>query len=97
MKKLSAYKWPGNIRELQHIMERAVILGESSWLKPSDFLLSQETEDPREDHGYRMEDVEKFTITRVLKKNRFNISKAAGELGMARTTLYRKMTKYGLS
>jgi DNA-binding NtrC family response regulator len=44
-----------------------------------------------------MEDVEKQTIQQVLEKYRYNISKAADELGMARTTLYRKMTKYGIT
>ena len=47
--------------------------------------------------GFRMEDVEKQTIQQALEKYRYNISKAADELGMARTTLYRKMTKYGIS
>jgi len=97
MKKLTAYTWPGNIRELKHIIERAVILAESSLLKPADFLLSQETTVAADADGYRMENVEKNTIVKALNKNRFNISRAAEELGWARTTLYRKMTKYGLS
>ncbi len=95
--KLCTYSWPGNIRELQHVIERAIILSDKDLLKPFDFLVMQETSRSAEPVGFRMEDVEKQTIQQVLEKHRYNISKAADELGMARTTLYRKMTKYGIS
>ncbi len=95
--KLAAYSWPGNIRELQHVIERAIILSDKDTLKPADFLIMQETSRGASPIGFRMEDVEKQTIQQVLEKYRYNISKAADELGMARTTLYRKMTKYGIS
>jgi DNA-binding NtrC family response regulator len=95
--KLSSYSWPGNIRELQHVIERAIILSDRELLKPSDFLVMQDVSRVADPAGFRMEDVEKQTIQQALEKHRYNISKAAGELGMARTTLYRKMTKYGIS
>ena len=95
--KLDTYSWPGNIRELQHVVERAIILNDKDILKSSDFLIMQENSHPINLAGYRMEDVEKQTIQQALEKHRYNISKAADELGMARTTLYRKMTKYGIS
>ena len=96
-KKLDTYSWPGNIRELQHVIERAIILTDKDILKPSDFLVMQETGRTADPVGFRMEDVEKQTIQQALEKYHYNISKAADELGMARTTLYRKMTKYGIS
>ena len=95
--KLDTYSWPGNIRELQHVIERAIILNDKDILKPADFLIMHETSRITDPVGFRMEDVEKQTIQQVLEKYRYNISKAADELGMARTTLYRKMTKYGIS
>ena len=95
--KLDTYSWPGNIRELQHVIERAIILNDKDILKPVDFLIMHETSRSTDLIGYRMEDVEKQTIQQALEKYRYNISKAADELGMARTTLYRKMTKYDIS
>jgi DNA-binding NtrC family response regulator len=95
--KLDTYSWPGNIRELQHVVERAIILNDKDILKPADFLIMHDTSRSTDLVGFRMEDVEKQTIQQVLEKYRYNISKAADELGMARTTLYRKMTKYGIS
>lgn len=95
--KLDTYSWPGNIRELQHVVERAIILNDKDILKPADFLIMHETSRFTDPVGFRMEDVEKQTIQQALDKYRYNISKAADELGMARTTLYRKMTKYGIS
>ncbi len=95
--KLDTYSWPGNIRELQHVVERAIILNDKDILKPADFLIMHDTSRSTVPVGFRMEDVEKQTIQQVLEKYRYNISKAADELGMARTTLYRKMTKYGIS
>ena len=95
MKKLTRYRWPGNVRELQHVIERAIILSDSKTLKPVDFLIDR-TEAPAVSDSLNMEDVEKQTIANALQRNRQNITKAADELGMARTTLYRKMKRYDL-
>ena len=98
MNKLMLYHWPGNVRELQHCIERAVILSESSELTPEEFFFSA-TSDDRENllfDSYKLDDVEKTVISKVLKKNKGNISQAAGELGITRASLYRRMEKYGL-
>jgi DNA-binding NtrC family response regulator len=98
LKKLERYQWPGNIRELIHTLERAVILAETHILQPGDFLfpeMEKETEGVILDN-YNLEDVEKAVIRKALKKYAGNVSHAAKELGLTRTSLYRRMEKYGL-
>jgi two-component system response regulator HydG len=97
-RRLLEYPWPGNIRELQHVVERAIILSDRGTLGPSDFPVSRSPgKFVPQKTGFRMEEVERDTILRALEKHGYNISRTAGELGMARTTLYRKMTRYGIS
>jgi DNA-binding NtrC family response regulator len=98
LKKLERYQWPGNIRELIHTLERAVILAETHILQPPDFLfpeIEKEAEGVILDN-YNLEEVEKAVIRKALKKNAGNVSHAAKELGLTRTSLYRRMEKYGL-
>lgn len=98
MKKLERYPWPGNIRELRHTLERAVILSESPSLRPSDFLFPEvetRTEGVVFD-SYNLEDVERTVIRKALSKCAGNVSQAARELGIARASLYRRMEKYSL-
>jgi DNA-binding NtrC family response regulator len=98
LKKLERYHWPGNIRELSHTLERAVILSESNILQPADFLFP-ESEKQVEGvvfDNYNLEDVEKTVIRKALKKHEGNVSHAAKELGLTRTSLYRRMEKYSL-
>jgi transcriptional regulator with PAS, ATPase and Fis domain len=98
LKKLERYQWPGNIRELMHTLERAVILAESQMLQPADFLFP-DTEKEVEGvvfDNYNLEGVEKTVIRKALKKNEGNVSHAARDLGLTRTSLYRRMEKYGL-
>ena len=100
MKILQKYNWPGNVRELQHAIERAVIMSNSQVLNPDDFFFnsnSSKTEDANlalED--YHLEEVEKILIRKVLKKHDGNITQAANELGLTRSSLYRRLEKYGL-
>lgn len=97
-KKLKKYRWPGNIRELMHAVERAVIMTENPVLGPHDFPLQTQSEPS--DQGIasgRIEDYEKTAILSAIKKCKGNLSKASVELGFGRSTLYRKMKKYGMS
>jgi two-component system response regulator HydG len=95
--KLSSYQWPGNIRELQHSVERAVILGEGKVLLPADFLLeSKERVNEVNLTSGKMDEIEKAAITRALNKGYRNMDQVAEEVGLSRSTLYRKMKKYGL-
>ncbi|MGH7492787.1 MAG: sigma-54-dependent transcriptional regulator [bacterium] len=97
-KKLEKYAWPGNVRELQHAIERAVILGEEQVLHPGDFLLlpAEAKEEGLVFDNYNLEEVEKAVIRRTISKHGGNISQAARELGLTRTSLYRRLEKYGL-
>lgn len=99
LKKLNAYPWPGNVRELQHAIERAIIMSDSSVLQPDDFYLStakQTKTVEAELDTYNLDEVEKAIINKVLKQYQGNITQAATELGITRTSLYRRMEKYDL-
>jgi transcriptional regulator with PAS, ATPase and Fis domain len=95
---LKSYHWPGNIRELEHAVERAVILSDEDVLSPGDFLLTSGTgashEIPVDD--LNLEEIEKAVIQKALDKHQGNISRAAEDLGLTRTSLYRRMEKYEL-
>jgi DNA-binding NtrC family response regulator len=96
MDKLKRYAWPGNIRELQHAIERAVIMTDSPTLQESDFLLSRALSSAPSNNTLNLDEVEKAAIARALQMHNGNISKAADELGLTRASLYRRMEKYGL-
>lgn len=97
--RMHKHPWPGNIRELQHAIERAVILSNGNVLQPHDFNL---TPSPGKEDGhlsleqYNLEEVEKLLIRKVLKKYNGNITQAATELGLTRSSLYRRLEKFGL-
>jgi DNA-binding NtrC family response regulator len=98
VEKLKEYHWPGNIRELAHAIERAVILSKSGILAPEDFVLKGKTKiSPQiDDQVIRVEDYEKIAISNALNKYNGNLSKAAEEIGIARSTLYRKIARFGI-
>ena len=95
MDKLKRYAWPGNIRELQHALERAVIMTDSNSLQESDFLFSRPVSSTSSE-TLNLDEVEKSAIVKALSLHSGNISKAAEELGLTRASLYRRMEKYGL-
>jgi DNA-binding NtrC family response regulator len=100
LSRMSKHPWPGNIRELQHAIERAVILSNTTVLQPEDFNLNssngKETDQQLNLEQYNLEEVEKLLIRKVLKKYNGNITQAAAELGLTRSSLYRRLEKYGL-
>ena len=99
IEKLKQYPFPGNVRELQYTMERAVIMSEGEMLSASDLIFSPiesvavKEEEPKD---LNLSLVEKNTILRVIEKHGGNISKAAKELGLTRTALYRRLSKYDI-
>jgi DNA-binding NtrC family response regulator len=98
LKRLEKYHWPGNVRELQHAVERAVIMTEADMLRPEDFFFSSPDTDRKGIalQSFNLDDVEKEVIRKALQKYGGNVSQAARELGLTRTSLYRRMQKYGL-
>ncbi len=92
---LQKYQWPGNIRELQHTIEKAVILCDGDCLSPRDLYLNQTHQLPV-DETLTLDEMEKQMIVKELKKQGQNLSIAARNLGISRTTLYKKMKKYGI-
>jgi transcriptional regulator of acetoin/glycerol metabolism len=97
--KLLSYHYPGNVRELQYAIERAVIMSDGTVLKERDILFSPlESAMPEEKEAVHtnLGDVEKNTILKVIEKHGGNISKAAKELGITRTALYRRLNKYDI-
>lgn len=94
--KLLSYPWPGNIRELRHTMEKAVILSESQVLAPEDFFLKPAVSPPLSDEHLTLEEMEKRMILSALERNSGNLTRAAEKLGITRQTMHNKVRKYGL-
>lgn len=98
MEKLCNYHYPGNVRELQYIIERAVIMADTDVLQPNDLVFSPiesgSGSQKELENETRLSAIEKQTILRVIEKNNGNITKAAKELGITRTALYRRLSKY---
>ena len=96
---LKEHRWPGNIRELQHTIERGVILADGQEIKATDFNLTDahsvqhSAEIP---DNFNLKEIERLLIEKALEKHQGNISKAAKELGLTRAALYRRMEKYNL-
>jgi DNA-binding NtrC family response regulator len=97
LERLTQWSWPGNVRALRNAVERAVILGDGNVLQPEDFPLAERGASPDVmAEGASLADRERAAIERALLQHRRNISHAAEALGLTRTSLYRRMQKYGL-
>jgi len=99
MEKLLSYNYPGNVRELQYTIERAVIMADEEVLQPKDLIFSPlETPSVSENEPaeLKLSAIEKNTILKVIEKHNGNITKAAKELGLTRTALYRRLSKYDI-
>lgn len=96
VREMNRYHWPGNIRELQHAVERAVIMSKSDRLQPEDFFFRPSSEAENTLQSMQLEDAEKQLITKALSKHHGNITEAARELGLTRASLYRRIEKYKL-
>ena len=98
VEKLMNYQFPGNVRELQYIIERAIIMAEGDVLEGKDLIFSpiEQAHEHFESSESKLSSIEKNTILRIIDKNKGNISKAAKELGITRTALYRRLSKYDI-
>jgi DNA-binding NtrC family response regulator len=103
MQKLMFYDWPGNVRELKNILERACILNEERVIRPSELLGGParagqgKSQRPDEKTINSLAEVEKNHIRLVLERNSGNITRTARTLGIAISTLKRKIKAYELS
>ncbi len=99
MEKLQHYPFPGNVRELQYTIERAIIMADSDTIGSADLLFSpieSSVTESQEDEVFKLSTMEKNTIMKVIEKHNGNISKATRELGLTRTALYRRLSKYDI-
>lgn len=97
--KLKSYNFPGNVRELQYTIERAVIMADDNTLRPDDLIFSileTSTESVVDADNIPLSALEKNAILRVIEKHNGNITRAAKELGLTRTALYRRLSKYDI-
>jgi transcriptional regulator with PAS, ATPase and Fis domain len=101
MELLLRHSWPGNVRELEKAIERALILGHSHFIMPEDLppsLLGRDDYKPAaEQKRNTLVELEKAHILGALVQHRWNQTKVAEELGISRTTLWRKMKKYRIA
>jgi DNA-binding NtrC family response regulator len=99
LESLVRHDWPGNVRALRHAAERAVIMADGDHYRIEDFPLPGRPESaavPAVAPSLNLDQLEKQMIERALRMHHFNISLAAGELGLSRGALYRRMEKHGL-
>ncbi len=94
--RLQNYSWPGNVRELQHALERAVIISDNAQVDFQDILVGRH---PGSDSSAELNiaKLEHQAIEKAIRQYSGNLTQVAKALGMGRTTLYRKMEKYGIS
>ncbi len=98
LSKLKNHSFPGNVRELQYVLERAVIIAERNLLTEEDLVFSAIEKPSETVHkgSMKLGAIEKNTILSVIKKHKGNISRSAEELGITRAALYRRLEKYDL-
>jgi DNA-binding NtrC family response regulator len=99
IQKLKAYHFPGNVRELQYTIERAVIMADTGVLGPDDLIFSILESQPAtliQEEQIELGTLEKNAILKVIEKHNGNITRAAKELGLTRTALYRRLSKYDI-
>ena len=88
--------WQGNVRELNHVIERAILMAQESQIKPADLALRASREGSPRLEDMSIEEVEAFLIKKALARYSGNVSHAANALGLSRSALYRRLQRYGL-
>ncbi len=94
--RLMQHSFPGNVRELDHVIERAVLMTRSPQIKAADLGLATGRDDSRSLEEMSLEEVEAFLIKKALARNDGNARKAAEALGLSRSAFYRRLQQYGL-
>ena len=93
---LQQYAWPGNIRELQHVVERAVLLAQGERIEHTDLRLERSAGSPPSLEDMSLEDADRTLIHSALKRSNGSATAAAEALGLSRSAMYRRMEKLGL-
>jgi len=95
---MQEYSWPGNIRELEHSIEKAVILAENDIISPDDLFLKRTASrtQQKKEVNPSFNEIERDIIRRALLRNNGNMVITARELGVTRQTIYNKIKRYGL-
>ncbi|WP_237275506.1 sigma-54-dependent transcriptional regulator [Tenacibaculum ovolyticum] len=93
---LKKYHWPGNIREIEHIIERAVIITDNTQIQTEDLHFSTKKLEASMSASLNLEETEKLLVEQALQKHQGNISRAAKDLGLTRAALYRRLEKHQL-
>jgi DNA-binding NtrC family response regulator len=96
MEALVNRQWPGNIREMQHAIERAALMAQNELVSVADLGLQSTTESSRRLEEMSLEEVESLLIRKALARCNGNVNQAAAALGLSRSALYRRINKYGL-
>jgi DNA-binding NtrC family response regulator len=96
LQSLLHYSWPGNIRELEHTLERAVLMCRADQIQPADLGLGVQRPATQNLEELSLESVETILIRKALQRFQGNVTQAAEALGLSRGALYRRMEKYGL-
>ena len=94
--RLLQHSFPGNVRELDHVIERAVLMSRGSHLKAADLGLTSGGGESKTLEDMSLEEVEAFLIKKALARNNGNARKAAEALGLSRSAFYRRLQQYGL-
>lgn len=94
--RLDHYSWPGNIRELQNTLEKAVILAKSDKLDPAFFSLADSNNQPSLDKLRSWDEIERYYLEKTILRHRGNLTEVSRELKLSRPAVYRKLKKYGL-
>ena len=96
MKALLEYSWVGNVRELDHAVERAALLAQGTFIRVGDLGLREPQDGAPRLEQMSLEEVERVLIQKALARSGGNVSQAAQSLGLSRSGLYRRLQKYGL-
>jgi DNA-binding NtrC family response regulator len=96
MQALLSNPWQGNVRELNHVVERAVLMAGENVIRPIDLALRSGHEGAPRLEDMSLEEVESFLIRKALSRYSGNVSHAAKALGLSRSALYRRLQRYGL-
>lgn len=97
MQALLEHTWPGNVREMEHVIERTVLMAKSDTIKAEDLGLQMRAEGGARLEEMKLDEAERYLIQRALGRHGGNVSRAAQALGLSRSALYRRLQRYALS